>query len=449
MTETTKNEFEKLGLKNKKFCPRILVVGPAGMGKSTLVNTVFGLREEERAAVRAGGTPCTDRFKEYGPFDHIPVILIDSQGIEKEEADKQRNAIVSYVREKNNDIDVCMHVHVVWYVPGDRWETSDTKYVEALTKIVKVVVAITRCDLRMEVDGDTNKTGLEQTREAIVEHAGGLPIVECASPPEGSQHWVPRQCPGGHGIGNFTVSNNRGTWVCDARVASGCCNEKGRGKSGPFGYVKLVEHTIEALPELFRDSFRIAQAVDMKKKNEYAGAAIAVATFTSMGVGAVPFPVPDLPVLLGVEAGMVATLFAIYQVDPKIVTPETWLKLNTVVAGVVGVAGYATAKALKTSILLAPIGVVVDAAVAGTVVATIGCTIAIVSSKLPVRDHSSTTKDTFAEQLNKTAASFNLGELVKAGLAGVGSKGQDGGVFAAGLEKLISSWTENGSLKME
>lgn len=375
--------------KMEKFAPRILLVGPSGMGKSTLVNDIFGIDDKEGASVRAGGEPCTTCFEEFSPRNGIPVSIIDSRGIEKDISSTQRKEIVEYVRKKNNDIDNTNHVHIAWYVPGDRWEKSDTEYLSELSRVVNVVVAVTRADLRQGIDPETKKTALELTHEAIqkdikVSNQPDMHIVDVASPPEGSQHWVPSMCKLGHGRGNFLISNRRGTWNCEAELkAKGTyCSEHGTGTSGPYGHLKLLEITADLIPNVFRASLDTAQIVDVKRKNSVAAGIIVAHVIAAIGIGAVALPCADLPLLLGLETSMVAQLFFVYNIDMDMMPLGVWVQLNASLLGIVGFVGSGLADLMKMTLVLAPFGAAIDGTVAGLVVSTFGVVVAMACAKL-------------------------------------------------------------------
>ena len=73
----------------------IILIGPTGVGKSTLINAILELTEE-KAAKTQSGKPCTTEPKSY-ESEYINLRLIDTRGIEK--SNYGINEVVNFTKE--------------------------------------------------------------------------------------------------------------------------------------------------------------------------------------------------------------------------------------------------------------------------------------------------------------------------------------------------------------
>ena len=116
----------------------IVLVGPSGVGKSTLINSVLEL-DGFNCAKEGEAEPCTMGSPKY--FDSKKVSFIrlgDSQGIEK-----GSYGIESVVRDVKNFIEAQLltkdpdrYVHCLWYcITGARFEDVEKQSLEELAKI--------------------------------------------------------------------------------------------------------------------------------------------------------------------------------------------------------------------------------------------------------------------------------------------------------------------------
>lgn len=116
----------------------IVLVGPSGVGKSTLINSVLEL-DKAHSAKEGEAEPCTMGKPQY--FESLKVTFLrlgDSQGIEKgsygiESVVKDvKNFIESKLLTKDPD----QFVHCIWYcITGARFEDVEKKSLEELAKI--------------------------------------------------------------------------------------------------------------------------------------------------------------------------------------------------------------------------------------------------------------------------------------------------------------------------
>jgi len=388
----------------KRNAPRILLVGDTGTGKSSLVNLVFGSR---LALVGHGGRPCTQHFAEFGPTDESPVRIIDSKGVEKLTVDQQMEELRTMIAEVRMSTNLLDHIHLVWYFVGSRWQESDQKYVVTLLESCGVVLVINKRDLRSNEE-------VANLRQAITEDFPGLAVAECGDPRE-SGAWIPQDgCPQGHDEEFIVVNVKRRTWHCrftetvssiDGREEVAC---GASGNDQPFGAKELVELSLDRLPAECRKSFLCAQRVDLTRMHIQAAGIITAATATATVVGAAPLPFSDMPPLVAIEAGMIATLMRTYNVPFQLTDV---LAINTGALGLGAGIAYAVAQALKASGFFVAAGMAIDMTVAGTAVMTMGISVAIVCARC--RENGLIPEDLSAEIHSQTSR-LEVGDLVNA-----------------------------------
>lgn len=366
--------------------PRILVVGPSGVGKSTLINNMFGI---DTAAVRAGGRPLTSTFQEHGPTTGAPVRLIDSRGVERAHSPSvQLDEIISYVQSQRADGQPLEdYVHVAWYLPAARWEAGDARYVRALRRHIPVIIVVSKCDseARNEIDPRSGIAARFMLRDAVVRDFDDIDVVFCGDQRRRSHSWEPATCPRGHPRTSFEEVNNRKrTWYCGYISGDGtlACPERGGapGFNALFGYVSLSEVTMDKLPNAVLAAFTHAQRVNAALKNAEAVVIIRTGVLAMTGVATTPIPFSDMPFLLAAEGYMAVRLFALYNVPAAFGDVAFFTAVNTVIVGALGAGAKLVAGFLKTSGAGLPVGVVVDAVVAATAGTAVGIAIAQVSS---------------------------------------------------------------------
>lgn len=265
---------EKLGQVN------IILAGKTGVGKSTLLNTVFG----EDLAETGIGKPITQSIKEYskeGSFYH----LIDTKGFELKSYEKMKDDLMKEV-DRRLTTDPKEHIHVMWYCindEGKRIEPSELEFIKDISKKIPVILVFTKSwgdDVFYKKVKDDNYDCINYTSRVLA-----LPV----NTPIGT---IPSQ-----------------------------------------GLDKLVALTHELVPEVAKKAFAAAQKVndDITKKNInkiIVGAAAAAAT-----AGAVPIPFSDAIVLAPIQIGMIAGISCVFGLD----LDDGFLK--TIVCSAAGVTG--------------------------------------------------------------------------------------------------------------
>lgn len=238
LLEKEKSEMQK---------PNLLVVGGTGVGKSSLINLVFG-----KEVARVGnGKPITKGIDRYEVND-FPLVLYDAEGYEitaSGEADNgnfETNVIPEL--EKMNNKSLKEQIHIVWYcisITNHRITDYDLKNIEYFIKHnMKIAVVFTQCD-----NDDMDGSGATSFRKVLKEKNSNLPCFE--------------------------------TCATDANLA--------------LDLEKLISWSTEALPtEQLRLSFMQAQKASISEKKKYAYSIVAIVVSTTAATaGLNPIPLSD------------------------------------------------------------------------------------------------------------------------------------------------------------
>ena len=163
-------EFNKQ--KNEIQRPNIVVVGGTGVGKSSLINRIFG----EDVARTGEGRPVTSGIDRYEP-KNIPVVFYDTEGYEiaKDGTQNRTNFETKVIPEfeRMNNGELKDHVHLVWYcisITNHRVTEFDKLNIQYFVKNnMKTAVVFTQCDNDEELpdgkgrDASAFKAEIEKT----------------------------------------------------------------------------------------------------------------------------------------------------------------------------------------------------------------------------------------------------------------------------------------------
>lgn len=149
--EQIKEEWEKYQEeKAGKLLPNILLLGISGAGKSSLINTIFGLDLAKVSNVK----PETRGFTVYeGKKHNTTVNLIDSAGYEMNEGDSFYDSFIHKIRDGIKIDKATEQIHIIWYcvsITNERIEEMDLQLLKRLYSEPalreRVCVVFTKCD---------------------------------------------------------------------------------------------------------------------------------------------------------------------------------------------------------------------------------------------------------------------------------------------------------------
>ena len=115
----------------------ILLVGPTGVGKSFLINTILQLDEKKKAETKAS-KPTTKNFVQYESKKTPNIRLIDSRGLEKGNYNTEVfvKEITNFIEQRELKGNPDEFIHCIWYcVTGTRFEDVEEEILFKLSAI--------------------------------------------------------------------------------------------------------------------------------------------------------------------------------------------------------------------------------------------------------------------------------------------------------------------------
>ena len=307
----------------------LAVVGGTGVGKSSLVNTVF-----DRDLAKVGkGMPVTHGVHYY----HDEVLGIwDIEGFEIGSAVSpadQLKAHLSVIAGRPKE----QQISVVWYCVKsneDRLTSADIAMIRELDGAgLPVILVLTKVDwTRNPITGKRGVPG--DVREFV--------------------QWLE----------NPVDENERAIDIPYRRVLLTSTRDK-HGKGAGHGLGELVAETLALSPEDEKDAFRIAQRLNLPWKREMARPVIAAAAAAAATAAAVPVPVADATILAPIQLTMMGRIAAIYDLELK-----SMLSAGALAQLGVQITGQALARSFLK--LIPGAGIVVSAGVAFALTAATG-----------------------------------------------------------------------------
>lgn len=319
----------------------IIVAGKTGVGKSTLINSVF----REDLAETGMGRLVTTHMRRIGK-NNFPLVVYDTKGFElgKSVQDDVKEEIVKTIRDGFSCNDISKAIHCIWYcinAASNRIEPEEIDWLRELGAEdemlqVPIIVVLTQC---------FSKKKAQEMRKAVEDE--NLNVVQIV--PVLAQDYE----------------------IDDEYVAKA------------FGLDVLIRVMTEALPEELLDTLHHLQKVSLDEKTKRAQAAVATATAAAAAAGATPIPIADCAVLIPTQVAMIASIAVVFGVDVNTTI------LASFVSSVLGTGGTTLlGKAMVSNLLkLIPgggsiAGGVISGATAGLLTTALGETFILVMTQI-------------------------------------------------------------------
>jgi uncharacterized protein (DUF697 family) len=250
-------------------CFNLAIFGKTGVGKSTLVNAVFGAQ----VAPTGLGRPVTKGLDYYRHPGGL-LGLYDSEGFETGTSGDVILEGLHRLVDERRGAPIDQRIHAVWYLTrwsDRRFEDRQAEFVRALDALgLPVLVVVTQVPSR---DGEIHPEALELAE--YVESLG-LPLR-----PGGRVH----------------MTNAMADPFTDAPV---------------LGLQELLDATYLVVPEAAAEALTAAQMLSLERKRRAAQGVITKAMALASGVGATPIPFADAALLIPMQVTMIARITAAY-----------------------------------------------------------------------------------------------------------------------------------------
>ena len=261
--------------KVKNLCNlNVMVIGKSGVGKSTLINTVFRGNFAETGV----GKPVTKDIRRIDKQDY-PLSIYDTPGFElgKDQQDTVKEEILDIIRKGALSRDINKLIHCIWYcvnVGGNRtFDDEELKWIRDFSRSnvenhVPIIIVLTQAVPKIKAA--EMKTLIEKENLEIIKI---VPVLA-------------------------QDMDFDGEYIAHA-----------------YGLDRLIDVMSAALPAELQDSIQNMQKVSLEAKKKYSQTAVAAAVATSFGEGCAPIPFSDAALLVPTQVAMLAGITVIFGID--------------------------------------------------------------------------------------------------------------------------------------
>ena len=245
----------------------IIVVGKSGVGKSTLINSLF----RDKIAETGLGRPITTEIRKIEKKNY-PMAIYDTPGFELSEGQqaKVKEEIIELIHKGLATGDINNAIHCIWYcinVGGNRtFDQTEINWLKELiekNKVTKVPIIVVLTQACPKTKGKQMQTLVEKENLDIIKV---IPVLA-------------------------QDMDFDGEYVAKA-----------------YGLDQLVDIMSEALPEELQDTLQNVQKASLKSKKKRSRAVVAAASAVAFGEGFIPIPFSDAVVLIPTQITMIASI---------------------------------------------------------------------------------------------------------------------------------------------
>ena len=259
-------------IKNLKTL-NIIVAGKTGVGKSTLINSVF----REKLAETGMGKPVTDHMRKISKKG-VPLSIYDTRGFElgKEVQAEVKKEVVDTISKGLATQDINKAIHCIWYcinTASNRIEPEEIEWLKELSKDNQ----ITQVPIIVVLTQSFSKKNAAAMRQMLLDE--NLDVIQV----------IP--------------------------VLAEDYEIEDLGIAKAYGLDVLIKVMGEALPDELMDTLQNVQIVALDEKKRHAQAAVVTAALAAAGEGAAPIPFSDCALLVPTQLTMIASITGIFGFD--------------------------------------------------------------------------------------------------------------------------------------
>ena len=248
----------------------IIVAGKTGVGKSTLINSIF----RENLADTGIGMPVTGHMKQYSKKS-FPLSIYDTRGFElgKDAQKEVKQEILDTIRKGHAAKDINQAIHCIWYcinTASDRIEPEEIDWLRDFAEENRM----TQVPVILVLTKSFSKKNAKQMRDCILNE-------------------------------NLSVCQVVPVLAADYEI-----DEDYTVKA--YGLDTLIEVMTQVLPDELQDTLPNVQIASLEQKKRRAHAAVAAATTAAFGEGFAPIPFADAALLVPTQVTMIASITAIF-----------------------------------------------------------------------------------------------------------------------------------------
>ena len=252
----------------------IIVVGKSGVGKSTLINSLF----RGHFADTGLGRPVTSKIRKIVKKDY-PLAIYDTPGFELSagQQDIVKDEILDIISKGFASKDINQYINCIWYcvnVGANRtFDESEVKWLREFSeanKVTQVPIIIVLTQAVPKKKATEMKALVEKENLDIVKV---VPLL--AQDMDFDEEYVAKA----------------------------------------YGLDKLIDVMTEVLPEELQNTFQNIQKASLESKKRAAQATVAAAVAGSFGEGFAPIPFSDAALLVPTQVGMIAGITVIFGLD--------------------------------------------------------------------------------------------------------------------------------------
>ena len=251
----------------------IIVAGKTGVGKSTLINSVF----RAQLADTGMGKPVTTHMRRISK-PGIPLNIYDTRGFELgRDAQKEvKDEVVKAIKEGLASKDINKAIHCIWYcinTTSNRIEQEEIDWLRdfsaenAVTQ-VPVIVVLTQAI--------SKKNALAMKNAILDENLDVIQVIPVLA--------------------------------ADYEIDEEFTKEA-------YGLDVLIQVMSAALPDELQHTLQNVQQVAIGEKKRYAQSVVAASAAAAAATGATPIPFADSAILIPTQAAMIASITAIFGLE--------------------------------------------------------------------------------------------------------------------------------------